>query len=427
MKIEGRVVIGALLAAAALLLGVVAAHAADSSSPLAGTEWRLVEFQSMDDATGSLSPEDPSLYTLRLNADGSVSMRLNCNRASGTWSAEPSADPSNGSFQLGPLAMTRALCPPPSMDEQIAAQSEYVRGYLLKEGRLYLSLMADGGIYAWEPVQGVPYETEPDPEIEEALREAFPDYTGDVVETGTGKGRYLYSRMDLNGDGRKEVFAYTLGSIFCGTGGCSLLLFTPADDGLALVNDFPITRTPVIVSAEKTKGWNDIFRPESGGGAPASYVRHTFDGKTYVEKERRPAEPTPEGTEVLAGEYTFEDGIPLEPRESAGKGPAAPLPSTSGFSTVCGVSVDGQEYRYRCTVEGADPGASGQTKLLFPDNAVTLEWRGEGRAAVSFEGMNPRDMTVTTAGGVTRFTFDEKPYFYVSDREAAADALKKLP
>jgi heat shock protein HslJ len=129
------------------------ALAADRSSrlPLANTQWRLVEFQSMDDAQGTTRPSDPSLYTMRLNGDGTVTMRLNCNHATGTWSANPSSDPSNGQFSFGPLAVTQALCPPPSMDESIAKQCPYIRGYLLKDGRLYLSLMADGGIYAWEP------------------------------------------------------------------------------------------------------------------------------------------------------------------------------------------------------------------------------------------------------------------------------------
>jgi heat shock protein HslJ len=118
--------------------------------PLAGTTWRLVEFQSMDDAVGTTRPSDPSLYVMTLQGDGKVAMRLNCNRATGSWSAEPSADPSNGGFRFGPLAATRALCPPPSLDERIVADAASVRGYMIRDGRLSLSLMADAGIYVWE-------------------------------------------------------------------------------------------------------------------------------------------------------------------------------------------------------------------------------------------------------------------------------------
>jgi heat shock protein HslJ len=123
-------------------------------SALADTRWRLVEFQSMDDAQGTTRPRDRSLYTMRLNGDGTVAMRLDCNRATGTWSAEPSGDGTSGRFEFGPLAATRALCPPPNMEESIMRQAGHIRSYLLQDGRLYLSLMADGGIYAWEPDTG---------------------------------------------------------------------------------------------------------------------------------------------------------------------------------------------------------------------------------------------------------------------------------
>jgi hypothetical protein len=96
---------------------------------------------------------------MRLKEDGTVAMRLNCNQATGTWSAEPSSEGTSGRFTFGPLAATRALCPPPSMDEQIVAHAEYVRSYLLKEGRLYLSLMADGGVYVWAPDTAVSSDT----------------------------------------------------------------------------------------------------------------------------------------------------------------------------------------------------------------------------------------------------------------------------
>ena len=299
-----------------------AAETAEADGLLAGTAWRLVEFQSMDDATGAVRPEASQRFTMRLDPDGSVSMELDCNRATGTWSAEPSEDGQSGRFEFGPLAMTRALCPPPNLDERIGRDAEYVRGYLLREGRLYLSLMADAGVYAWEPlsetddeVSGIPFETDPDPRLETAIREVSPDYTQETVEIGGSQARYLYARFDLNGDGNQETFAYLLGSIFCGTGGCNLMLFVEGEGGYTLINNFPISRLPVLVSDQETEGWKDLIRRESGGGAPPSLVRHSFDGQKYVEQERLPVDLAPAGTEVMFGDFIFEDGLPLPPND----------------------------------------------------------------------------------------------------------------
>ena len=292
-------------------------HSGGSPSLLAGTEWRLVEIQSMDDAIGTKRPEDATRYTLRLDADGVVSLRLDCNRATGPWTAEPSSDPTNGRFEFGPLAATAAECGASSLAGELSTQLPYVRGYLLRDGNLYLSLMADGGILAWEPTGGIALRTEPDAELESAILRALPDYTREVVgvEGGVGPGRYVYGRVDLDGDGRDEVFVYLLGSFFCGTGGCNLLLLKSPEEGYSLVNNFPISRLPVMVSGERTAGWSVIYRRESGGGAPPSIVKHTFDGTRYVERERLPAESVPQGTEVLTGNLSYEAAIPLEPAE----------------------------------------------------------------------------------------------------------------
>jgi heat shock protein HslJ len=287
-------------------------QAASAAPALADTEWRLVEVQSMDDAQGTAKPSDSSLYTMRLGADGTVAMRLNCNRATGTWKAEPSADPSSGRFEFGPLAGTRALCPPPSLDERVTSQAQYVRSYLFKDGRLHLSLMADGGTYVWEPMTDVAFKATADADLEAAIRKASPSYTKAVVDAGggTGRARYVYNRVDLNLDGREEVFVYLIGSTFCGTGGCNLLIFTRAEAGYALVNDLPVSRTPVIVSPQTTSGWFDILKLESGGGAPAGYVRYAFDGTRYVERERLTAISAPTGRHYLEGELTFDRGSP---------------------------------------------------------------------------------------------------------------------
>jgi heat shock protein HslJ len=135
-----------------VIAGCAAQMLQDSSATLAGTSWRLVAIQSMDDAQGATRIDDPGRFTVHFGADGRAALKLDCNRGTGRWESKPSGATS-GSLQFGPIAATRALCPPPHLDERVARDLGYVRSYLLKDGKLYLSLMADGGIYEWAPMQ----------------------------------------------------------------------------------------------------------------------------------------------------------------------------------------------------------------------------------------------------------------------------------
>jgi putative lipoprotein len=110
---------------------------------LVGPVWRLVEFRGGDDTR--LRPDDPAKYTIEFKSDGSLSARIDCNRGRGTWKS------SGPALELGPLALTRAACPPGSLHDQIVKQWPNIRSYVLKEGHLHLALMADGGIYEFEP------------------------------------------------------------------------------------------------------------------------------------------------------------------------------------------------------------------------------------------------------------------------------------
>jgi heat shock protein HslJ len=112
---------------------------------LGGTSWQLVKFQSMDDKT--LIPDDKAKYTLEFGTDGGISARIDCNRGRSTWK---SSGP--GQLELGPLVLTRAMCPPGSLHDHIVKNRAYVRSYVLKDGHLFLSLMADAGIYELEPI-----------------------------------------------------------------------------------------------------------------------------------------------------------------------------------------------------------------------------------------------------------------------------------
>jgi len=96
----------------------------------------------------------------------------------------------------------------------------------------------------------------------------------------------------------------------------------------------------------------------------------------------------------------------------------------SRFATVCGVTVEGKPYRYKCTVEGAAPGGRGKTVVHYPDQKITLNWRGGKRVNVTFEGMKPQPTTFNTSEGNTQFVYEGKTYFYVSDPGAAEMEVK---
>ena len=135
----------------AYLAGCATTPAADlPAKSLAGTSWELLSIQSMDDAQGTTTIADPALYTLHFGADGHAAFRLNCNRGMSSWSAQ-AAGADSGRLSFGPIATTRALCPPPSVDERIVRDMAYVRSYLFADGKLHMSLFADGGIYSWRP------------------------------------------------------------------------------------------------------------------------------------------------------------------------------------------------------------------------------------------------------------------------------------
>jgi heat shock protein HslJ len=118
----------------------------DTAAGLGGTSWRLVQFEGGDGLV--LKPDDKAKYTIAFGTDGRLSARIDCNRGRGTWK---SSGPNH--LEFGPLALTRAMCPPGSLHDHLVKQWPYVRSYVLKDGHLFLSLMADGGIYEFEPRQ----------------------------------------------------------------------------------------------------------------------------------------------------------------------------------------------------------------------------------------------------------------------------------
>ena len=128
-----------------LIAAFVSACAIERGPPgLRAKEWQLVRIQ---DGSGRVAvPDVKAKYTLEFDALGRFGARVDCNRARGTW-----ASPAPGQLLLGPIELDRAGCARGSLHDTIVKQLPNVRSYVVRDDRLFLILMADGGALEYEP------------------------------------------------------------------------------------------------------------------------------------------------------------------------------------------------------------------------------------------------------------------------------------
>lgn len=131
-------------------LGACSTPASQAPAGLADTSWTLVAYRPAGGA--ELRPARSDQYRLSFQADGRLSAQIDCNRGSGTWEATP-AGAQQGSLRLGPLGLTRMMCPPATPNLQLPAAIESIQAYRLVDGQLQLELGANAGSYVWQRAQ----------------------------------------------------------------------------------------------------------------------------------------------------------------------------------------------------------------------------------------------------------------------------------
>ena len=88
---------------------------------------------------------------------------------------------------------------------------------------------------------------------------------------------FRHALTDLNADGRADAIVLLLGSSWCGSGGCNMLVFRGTTDGFTLVSASTITNEPIRVSPENTQGWKTLIVHSKGKGD----VLMQFNGTHY--------------------------------------------------------------------------------------------------------------------------------------------------
>lgn len=99
---------------------------------------------------------------------------------------------------------------------------------------------------------------------------------------------------------------------------------------------------------------------------------------------------------------------------------SSPEMRTETFETVCGVIVDGQNYRYLCEASDQYEGQNKvKTTLRYPDIEFQLVWKSGNQVRIDTTGASSIEATYSTSEGETDIFTSEKTYFYISDKDLA--------
>jgi uncharacterized protein YecT (DUF1311 family) len=191
----------------------------------------------------------------------------------------------------------------------------------LAQKETYNLIQSVGEVAQIDRTQSILSETARDVELEKAILQANSYYDSRSIKIFGSHARYFYNKIDLNGDNKPEVLVHVLGPTFCGTGGCTTLIFQSVGQNYQLVSEIRLSRLPIIVTNQKTNGWNDLILNARGGRAATGnsglyLVR--FNGRTYPEAPDRGIKLSQDFS--ITGKDLFNtnrstDGIVLQPQD----------------------------------------------------------------------------------------------------------------
>jgi hypothetical protein len=110
---------------------------------------------------------------------------------------------------------------------------------------------------------------------------------------------FIYNAVDLNDDGKEEYLVELIGSDWCGSGGCTVLIL---DKNFKLNTRMTVVNDPIYVGApggkEVTNGYSNIYIQNKNG----SVVKMVWNGKKYP---TNPSVAPKVDKKIIAGKYKF--------------------------------------------------------------------------------------------------------------------------
>ncbi len=120
-----------------------------------------------------------------------------------------------------------------------------------------------------------------EPAPQTPLEAALLDYMGAQGEPRTAAHPRLHSLVDLDGDGVSDAVVLLRNRTWCGSGGCTLVVFQGVGKGFRFVSRSTLVKAPVRAASGKSQGWRSLLVRLSGEGARARFALLSFDGQGY--------------------------------------------------------------------------------------------------------------------------------------------------
>ncbi|MFB2878665.1 hypothetical protein [Floridanema aerugineum] len=196
--------------------------------------------------------------------------------------------------------------------------SDYFVAFAKGEGYIKHSVIPNlSGLKQINQTQSIRPETVRDSGLERAIIRQ-----GQIPKEFINNIRYYYNRVDLNGDNKPEVLVHLIGQYFCGSGGCTTLIFQFVGQDYRLVSTISLSTAPIIVTNQKNLGWNNLITLAAGGswGSNQGYYLLRFNGKSYPNNTGDGIKLRPNST--MTGRAFFSNldysngGIALQPQNS---------------------------------------------------------------------------------------------------------------
>lgn len=209
----------------------------------------------------------------------------------------------------------------------------------------------------------------------------FPEYDECPRPDDPGSLRYAARGVDLNDDSKPEVVAIALGREACGSGGCTAFVLRDSGTGYQVVTRITSVSAPILVAADRSSAWHDLFVGVGGGGAESGMRVLRFNGNSYPDNASL-APRVPKNTQTTS--VIVDDPATLAAAKQLVPTVCVDTPSATATESIGGLSIG--------------TAARAAKKLLGPPKVISKSELWEA------DGLYHQTWTYPSAGAVVGLT-----------------------